>query len=315
MSRILKLCANLRIVLWLQGMRSIVNIMRSIVNIMMLLAFFIIGSQAQSFAEHSFAIVGDGGRWNSWARTIAESIQKSGVKEMILPGDNLYDTYLEYHDVWDPWIATAGANFTAVAIGNHRRSYEEEMAYFKLPGQYYSKLIDTGVRAIVLNSDNDKTGPTQAAWLDKELSLATEPLIFIIYHHPSYTITQTHHWAERRRFQEAIRPVIWAYRSKITALLLGHDHIASVVHFNDLPAIVSGLGHEARNESPRDEVQGGITVKTTWLSERKPYWVRLNVASKASSAEISFIRAATGEIGCLVNIVTGNKAQVKSGCQ
>ena len=57
--------------------------------------------------------------------------------------------------------------YDVVAIGNHNGGYKQEMQYFQMPAEQYSTVIDQA-RFIVLNSDNDSSGPAQAQWLDRE---------------------------------------------------------------------------------------------------------------------------------------------------
>ena len=198
-------------------------------------------------SEQTFGIIGDAGRATANAKSVRESLARAGVLELILPGDNLYSG--TYQSVWQSW-RNLNFQFPVVAIGNHNDGYPSEMSYFGMPAEYYSKVID-GVHFLVLNSDNNQSGRTQAAWLDGQLENATENLIFLVYHHPSYKISSVHTWTEKKEFQLAIRPIIWKHRHKLTALIVGHDHLASVLHFNDLPVILSGAVQEDRQSRRR----------------------------------------------------------------
>jgi hypothetical protein len=210
-----------------------------------------------------FGIIGDAGSWNENTKTIRDSMTAlSTNRKLILPGDNLYGLSNTYKKAWKPWRENQ-FTFDVVAIGNHTEGYKEEVAYFEMPGQYYAKAYGDTVRFLVLNSDNTKNVPLQLNWLERELARASEPLIFLVYHHPTYTISEDHSWDEKEQFQLGIRQIIERHRKKITGLLLGHDHIASILHFRDLPAIVSGSTQNPRTEKPIDNIQQNIHMKTT----------------------------------------------------
>jgi hypothetical protein len=156
-----------------------------------------------------FAIIADGGEWNSSARLTRDSVLRTPIRSLILPGDNLYNS--NYANVWGNWSQN-GFTFDVPAIGNHNDGYEAEMAFFRMPGEYFSKVYPGIARFIVLNSDNNSTGSTQASFLDSELTAATEPFVFLVYHHPTYTLSHFHGWKDKKKFQQAIRPVLWRRR-------------------------------------------------------------------------------------------------------
>ena len=114
-----------------------------------------------------YGVIGDAGVKNYYSQLTKSSLLKSGIKSLILPGDNLYITTNEYEDVWGSWLED-GFDFL-VAIGNHHRSYEEEIRYFKMPGEFYVK--DEGrARFIILNSDNEDNVSEQMEFLEKNLN-------------------------------------------------------------------------------------------------------------------------------------------------
>src|SRR4051794_15662267 len=88
----------------------------------------------------TFAVIGDAGKINSNADSVRESIQRQKVHRLILPGDNLY--HKTYTKVWQAW-RDLSMTFDVVAIGNHNDGYAEEVRYFDMPGEYYSKVIDS----------------------------------------------------------------------------------------------------------------------------------------------------------------------------
>lgn len=261
-------------------------------------------------ADTQMAIIGDAGKTTPSSAQVRNSIVKMGVSQLILPGDNLYSG--TYQSVWSPWTA-ARLSFDVVAIGNHHGGYKQEMAYFGMPGEYFAKVID-GARFLVLNSDNVSTATPQAKWLEAELNSAKEPLIFLVYHHPSYTISSFHKWEEKAAFHQAIRPLIWKYRSKINALLVGHDHLATVLHFNDLPVIVSGAIHEQRDDQGVNYVDHGIAIKTAWFFDRNPYWARLAYRSNTNEAQFDFVRATDNKVTCSFRVRTGSPAVPATNC-
>ena len=107
-----------------------------------------------------------------------------------------------------------------------------------MPAEFYSRVLNDTARFIVLNSDNSANVKEQAAFLDKELQAAQ--MIFVVFHHPSLTVAHNGHiWTEKKAFQQAVRPIFAKYRAKITALIVGHDHLASLHHFDDLPVVLS----------------------------------------------------------------------------
>lgn len=257
-----------------------------------------------------YAIIGDAGKTNSNSKIVRESILHHGLSQLILPGDNLYSG--TYQNVWAPW-KSAGMTFDVVAIGNHNDGYNNEIAFFQMPGEYFTKVIH-GARFIVLNSDNDNSGVEQATWLGQQLSQAHESLIFLVYHHPTYTTSSFHSWQEKTQFQTALRPILWKFRSKITALFVGHDHLATILHFNDLPVIISGAVQEVRKDTPVNNVQDGVKVQTAWYFDSTPHWAKLQWDAQAGTAEVQFIRAKDDIVTCTAILRTAQKAQLQSDC-
>jgi hypothetical protein len=261
-------------------------------------------------AETQIAIIGDAGEITSSSKKVRESISRMGVRKLALPGDNLYSG--TYEAAWSPW-RNAGLTFDLVAIGNHNAGYRKEMNFFAMPGEYYAKAIGNSL-FIVLNSDNDRSAAEQAAWLNRELAAASQPNVFLIYHHPSYTVSAAHTWSEKPNFQRAIRSVIWTHRPKITALIVGHDHLASLIHFGDLPVILSGAVHDLRRDRPVDYMTDGIRIKTAWFFDRNAYWARLTV-DDAGGATVDFIRASDDNVSCTANLQTGSPAVMHRNCE
>lgn len=254
--------------------------------------------------EIKFAVVGDAGRWNSNSKTLLASIVKYNSKKIVMPGDNIYSG--TYEKAWTPW-KNAGVTFDVVAIGNHHLGYANEVKYFSMPGEYYAKSYLNGdVLFLVLNSDNTKTVNEQMAWFEAQLKNSTAKQIYPVYHHPSLTIGE-HKWTEKRDFQVKIRALFKKYRSRITAVIVGHDHVAALINFDSLPVIVSGSAQSPDKGSPVNNVQEGITVKSQIYLSAQPYWVQ-QVAKNGDTSEFNFIRAKDNKVLCKAVIQTGMRA-------
>lgn len=223
------------------------------------------------------------------------------------------DTKSSRFDVaaWRPWL-DEGFQFPVVAIGNHNSGYRKEIQFFGLPGETYSYVIDGRARLIVLNSDNKKTVKQQMRFLEEELMASREAMNFIVYHHPTYTMTKDHTWTERREFQIAIRPLLKKYRSKLTAVILGHDHIATIGHYDDLPYLLSGAGQNMRKGYVRDDFQDGTHVRTEWVVGGFPVWMRLELES--AGAVVTAFRASDDKALCTAELVTGIRAKMHADC-
>lgn len=265
----------------------------------------------QDSALH-FAVVGDGGEWNEKARSVHLSISRTPIRRLVMPGDNLYIPQDGYASVWRNWLA-AGFSFDVVAIGNHRLSFDEEIRYFGMPGEYYEKVIGPAA-FYVLNSDNEGTAQQQARWLDQALGESRHEFRFVVLHHPPYAIGN-HDPSERARFQAAFKPVLWKHRAKVTALLVGHDHIATFVHYNDLPVVLSGAVRGIKPASPRNEMKEGVRVRTEWLFDGTPHWVRMEIHPEQKAVDFHYIRAADSAVRCSVRVVPGSRGVTGSNCQ
>lgn len=252
-------------------------------------------------SELKFAVVGDAGLWNSNSQSLLASIVKFETKKMVMPGDNIYSG--TYEKAWTPW-KNAGITFDVVAIGNHHLGYANEVKYFGMPGEYYAKSYLNGeVLFLVLNSDNTKTVNEQMTWFESQLKSATAKQVYVVYHHPSLTIGE-HKWTEKKAFQIKIRSLFKTYRSKITAVIVGHDHVAALINFDNLPVIVSGSAQSPDKGSPVNNVQEGIQVKSQIYLSAQPYWVQ-QITSGGNSAEFNFIRAKDNKVLCKAVIQTG----------
>ncbi|MCX6128512.1 MAG: metallophosphoesterase [Proteobacteria bacterium] len=240
----------------------------------------------------TFAIIGDAGKVTSNAQSVQASIRRAGVKSLVLPGDNLYSS--TYEKVWNSW---SDMDFSVVAIGNHNDGYQNEIDYFNMPAEYYSKTFEGGLRFLVLNSDNTTNVASQMKWLDSELQKEAN-MTFLVWHHPTYTLTSFHNWEEKYQFQTAARNLIHKYSDKITALILGHDHIAAYYCANKIPLIVSGAVQETRYpETKNYKAEDNVQVIPQWVyPPNTPTWARLDIDTDALTVNVSFIRASDDKV-------------------
>lgn len=251
-----------------------------------------------------FGIVGDAGLWNQNTQNVQKSMLYRQVNQLIMPGDNLYKG--TYNDAWSPWI-NKNFEFSIVAIGNHNNGYQNEVSFFKMPAEYYAKYFGRS-EFLVLNSDNTKNVDEQIKWLEQILFSSQSLQTFIVYHHPSLSIGD-HKWTEKRQFQIAVRSLFKKYRNKITAVLVGHDHIASLIHFDDLPVLVSGSVQSPDKGRATDNTQEGIKVKTEILFSAAPYWIEQLTDDDSEETVFNFLRAIDSKVLCTAYIKKGAKAR------
>lgn len=258
-------------------------------------------SRSSSSEVYSWAVIGDAGVWNNLTRQVRDSIREGSVTKLILPGDNIYDPQDTYEKVWAPW---RGFDFSVVALGNHHQGYQAEMDFFGMPGEFFAKTYGQHIRFIALNSDNPANVKEQKKFLESQLKKAQERYIFLVYHHPSYTVSRFHRWDQKREFQLAVRPLLKKYQSKITALLVGHDHLAALMTVHGIPMVVSGATHEVR---PNPAILNyttpeGVRVETRWMHRPYPVWVRLDVDPSTDQVWLNFVNAATRRVECSARI-------------
>jgi hypothetical protein len=140
-------------------------------------------------------------------------------------------------------------------------------------------------------------------WLEEQLKNSTAQQIYLVYHHPSLTIGE-HKWTEKKDFQIKMRALLKAYRNKITAVIVGHDHLANLIYFDSLPVIVSGSTQSPDRLPAINNVQEGIQVKTEIHLSGIPYWVQ-QVTNGGNTSEFIFIRAKDNKVMCKAVIQTG----------
>ncbi len=249
---------------------------RRFISFISALVLFSVSASALNFSNprdiqnwDSYAIVGDAGIYNSTTTLLRKSLAASNMKQLIVPGDNLYIPTSSYPATWDVW-KKEGFQFPLVAIGNHNNGYANEVAYFEMPAEYYYK-ESKGALFIVLNSDNERTATEQIAWVDKVLTQSQFPLNFIIYHHPTITIA-AHEWDEKKTFQLGMRQILKKHASKITSLLVGHDHVAGIYAIDGLPIVVSGASWESRVVKLPVKKDPQVVAEGYWASTKGGFW-------------------------------------------
>lgn len=264
-------------------------------SLFLLILMAISPAQARTY---SYAIIGDAGVKNDATQAIQDSIFNSGIKDLILPGDNLYDPKQGYEFVWDAW-KKRGFNFNVVAIGNHTLGFELERQYFAMPAEFFKKEIEPGFKFLVLNSENQSNIEEQMNWLDAELRAAsTDDLVLIVSHHPSFTLTSRHTWQEREAFQLKFRTLLQKHSAKIDGIFYGHDHIATAFSINDIPAIVSGATFQQYQFPGVNYTDGNFKIKTEWMYKGEVTWIRMDVDTVTKEVWINFVNARKSTVDC-----------------
>ncbi len=274
-----------------------------------LMLVFVTTAHAKQTA--SFALIGDAGLWNKRTALVEKSVRDMGVFNLILPGDNLY--HGTYEDAWNPWIQN-GFHFQVVAIGNHTAGYQKEIKFFRMPSEAYTTWLAPGIAVIVLNSDNINSARQQAVFLEQELRTLSADSLFVVYHHPSLTLSADHPWEERENFHDVIRPLLYKYRDRISAVINGHDHMSAAFSFNDLPVIISGAIKEFHPVELPSKRQQGTQVKMEWAFPNRATWARLKVHPHSSHSEIDFVLAESNLVLCTIQIKTGEWLFLEKNC-
>ena len=250
----------------------------------------------------AMAILGDAGLAGADLDRLRDSVQAEGIKSLILTGDNLY--FGSYAWTWNNW-KRSGLKFDVVTIGNHHKGYDNEIKYFGMGGEFYS-VVKNGARFIVLNSDNQSNLDAQFDWLQTELDKATESLIFLVYHHPTFSTGSDDNWKQREQFQLRMRDVFNSeLAKKISAVLLGHAHISAFFNFGSVPAVVAGSGREVLKASSVSYTDNNVQVKTLYLAPQTQHWASLKISDNAEEARIQFIRVSDQAVTCSAVIAHG----------
>lgn len=264
--------------------------------------FLLWGASPFSFASsyQNFGVLADGGVWNANANAVQKSMLESDIHNLILPGDNLYGVSEGYDSVWKNW-RDQKFRFDVVALGNHHGGYAQEIDYFKMPAEYYSKIIGPS-QFLVLNSDREDNAREQARWLEKKIQSSRSQFLFLVYHHPPITISDRHRWEEKKKFHNAVFPVVMRYRDQITALMVGHDHLASIIDVAGLSVIVSGANWQTLPGKMVNQPVGRGWAKTLWLYNQDPHWARLDIHGKSDTVWVNFVNARLEKVSCSIRI-------------
>lgn len=275
-------------------------------SLMLLLSSFALAGTSAA----PIAIMGDSGLAGPELDKLKASVKKEAVISVVMPGDNLYGG--TYEKVWDSW-KKEGFKFSVVAIGNHNGGYGTEVKYFGMANEFYSTVV-SGARFIVLNSDNTKNVNDQINFLQKEVLNAKEKMIFVVYHHPTFTVTSTHNWKEKKEFQLKMRDFLKQQGQKVSALILGHDHITSVLDFGKIPVILSGSGREVRAAQPVSYPEDGFQIETRYLAPQVQHWIKLEINANADEAALNVIRVSDNTIVCTAQL-RPNAITLGSNCK
>jgi predicted phosphodiesterase len=255
-----------------------------------------------SAGEYSkMAIMGDAGLTGPDLEKLQDSIAREQITSLVLPGDNLY--FGRYDWTWDNW-KKMGFKFDVVAIGNHNGGYEKEIGYFNMPGEYYS-VVKNRARFLVLNSDNQENVDRQISWVRNELADAKEKLIFLVFHHPSFNTGGGHDWHGKEIFQKQMHQIYRDFGKKISAVIVGHEHISTFVTFDSLPVIVAGSGREVKKSSAVSYEDEGMKIQTLFLAPRQQHWADLEISANGTEAWVHFIRVSDQNRTCSAYLKDG----------
>lgn len=256
---------------------------------LLLIGFQVFAGQASNISDwHTLTVIGDAGIRNTSTQILRETLNKNNLKRLVVLGDNLYNPLDSYENVWNIW-KQQGFEFTVLAIGNHNSGYDKEVSYFNLPAEYYTKEIG-GALFIVLNSDNKKKAKEQTIWLEQVLAQSKYKMNFLVYHHPTVTLTNNHNWEERFDFQIGMRKIIKKYSSKITAIMNGHDHAAGFFMMDNTPLIVNGASFEEKKFNNPAVKDYQFNVALGWASKGGLWWSKLDFNPTAQEAWIHYLR-------------------------
>ena len=279
--------------------------------LLILFLIFGINCGAETF---EFGLAADLGKKNQNQKLVLESLLTRHIDKLIMAGDNLYQTNSTYEETWSEYTKNK-ISFAVTAIGNHNLGYKTEMSFFQMPGEYYVKTYGKRIQFIVLNSDNADNVAEQFKFLEKTLQASDEKNInFLVYHHPTYTISRFHKWNEKKEFQLKMRDIFKKYKNKITAVLIGHDHLTSLGHFGDIPYILTGATQDTRSDKPTNNTQDGVPVSTEWFFKGNPTWAKLVIDDKTSRISLQFVDAKKKQAVCDADIQPDRKVVLAKNC-
>ena len=283
---------------------------------MQLLALLLLMTGFNVYAEvFEFGIASDMGKKNQNQRSVFESMVENKIGKLIMAGDNIYQVNSTYESTWSDFT---GGNFSfeVTAIGNHNFGYSSEIKFFKMPGEYYVKTFGKRIQFIVLNSDNIENVNEQFKFLENALKQTNRNMMtFLVYHHPTYTISKTHAWTEKKQFQSNMRNVFKNHKDKIRAVIVGHDHLTSVGLFGDIPYLIAGATQEVRNEKATNDTQDGVNVSTAWYFKGNPTWIKMSVNDKSGQIKLQMVDAKEKKSVCDAELTADKKFTLSENCK
>ena len=265
--------------------------------------------------QRSFAVFSDVGQFgtNYKLDELKDSLYHFEENRIVMSGDLVYERGESHWEVWGDWMEDF--NFYAVAIGNHNQGYDKLSEVFGLPGEYYA-INGEFYKFIVLNSDNEENAVVQANFLEEELENSEKLFNIVVYHHPFATISDYHEWEERWDFHQATVPIILKHRNKISAMIFGHDHVASVLEIGTIPVFISAAGVDNRRARYYDyyDEERDIQVKTHWNYRDGRYWLRMNLDSESREMNFDYIKIKDNSIDCSVKVDSNNSVKIQDNC-
>ncbi|MBF0361866.1 MAG: metallophosphoesterase [Oligoflexia bacterium] len=267
------------------------------IGLTLLIFFASLATADNAFSKvYTFGIIGDVGQYATDLTFLQSSLHESDIKNLIMVGDNapnIATSSATYPAIWNSWIDEF--NFMAVAVGNHNQGYKREMDYFKMPGDFYSIVPENDLLIIVLNSDEEnKTRiEEQMKFIQDQLESANQKMILIAFHHPPADVGPKHTWKEKKSFFLKLVPILKKFKTKIDAILVGHEHVATFVDFDGIPLFVSPSVVGPREGKYYDKYYRELETKATnkWVYTGKINrdWLKLEVNTDDDSMLFSYI--------------------------
>ncbi|WP_303674944.1 metallophosphoesterase [Vampirovibrio chlorellavorus] len=177
-----------------------------------------------------FIAFGDFGQGTPFQARLADEMVRLSHRKpyglTLLLGDNIYPNgdinRLAKSHFEDPYSGLIAQKMRFLAaIGDHddRKGHrEDEMAYFKMPGDYY-KVSEGPVDFFILNTTYFVRNPAQRAWIAKALAESKAPWKVVVGHHPLYSSGRNGNTEGTRAILE---PLLVKYN--VDLYLAGHDH-------------------------------------------------------------------------------------------
>ncbi len=224
-----------------------------------------------SAQEHPlrFIAFGDFGQGTPFQARLADEMVKLSQRKpyglALLLGDNIYPNgdinKLARSHFEDPYSGLIAKKMRFLAaIGDHddRKGHkEDEMAYFKMPKDYY-KVSEGPVDFFILNTTYFVRNPEQRAWIAKALAESKAPWKIVVGHHPLYSSGRNGNTEGTRAILE---PLLVKY--KVDLYLAGHDH--DYERFSPMQGvryIVSGGGGSYLYNFKQTQANSEVRLKT-----------------------------------------------------